>query len=94
MDDAKKIYLAITHWATEAVEKNKFDGASVYSPENADSLANFLVSRGFGDTALASHRARVLAKAISLLRNEGLINAKVDEYIALAEQDLLEEMSE
>lgn len=91
MDDSKKIYLAITHWATEAVEKNKLDGASVYSPENADSLANFLVSQGFGDTALAAHKAKILAKTISLLRNEGLINASVDEYISLAGQSLLEE---
>ena len=44
-----KIIEVISTWAGVAVQSNKLDGASVYNPYNAESLADALIAAGIGD---------------------------------------------
>lgn len=52
-----KIVKIISSWAERAVIDKRFDGASVYSPHNAEMLADALIAAGLKFDTIVSHTA-------------------------------------
>lgn len=60
-----KIIEIINGWAEKAVQSNKFDGASVYNPHNAEDLADTLIASSIGDVGEYKDKDLLCANSVA-----------------------------